>query len=469
MQPITFRRFEVPSLGIFSYLIGDPVSKQCVIIDPVRIIDPYVEAIKSQGMQLKAILETHVHADFISGSKELKHYYKGAPTIYCSSLGGKEWTPPYADVLVVEGTEITVGPYRLKAMHTPGHTPEHVIWLGFDDARSKNEPWCAFTGDLLFVGGIGRPDLLGEKAEKILSKELYQSLFKRLSDLPDYVEVYPSHGTGSACGKIQSARPTSTLGYERQFTPELRQLPEDQWIVKLYKDMPAAPQAFRSIKKINAEGPNLMPENTVNLKKLAFADLESLPKNTWLIDIRDAEAFAAGHVKGAVNIMIGLNFCSWIQMVVPEKVPLVLIVPDVNAANKAAQDLRLVGHDEILGYILATEPQFQQTSMRMIAPEELQAQKGYTIVDVRTPAEWMSGHIPGAFHLELAKASQALSEIPRGSPIAVVCARGNRASIVASLLQKEGVASVANIRGGMTAWQKAGLPIVADQQFPEKN
>src|SRR5437867_6302647 len=208
---VFLQRF-IPGLAIASYLVADEKSKQAAVIDPVRDVEEYLRLAASNGnLKIEHILETHVHADFVSGAVELKARLNGAAQIHCSGMGGAEWTPKYADHVVRDGDEVRLGSIRLRALHTPGHTPEHICWELFDDSRSKDTPWLIFTGDFLFVGDVGRPDLLGEEARKQLAHQLYQSTFDRFKSLPDFVEVFPAHGAGSLCGKAIGSRRSSSL------------------------------------------------------------------------------------------------------------------------------------------------------------------------------------------------------------------------------------------------------------------
>jgi hydroxyacylglutathione hydrolase len=248
----------VPGLAIYSYMVGDEASGRCAVIDPTRDVEPYIRTAREQGLRVTDILETHVHADFVSGAVELKARLPYEARIHCSGLGGAEWTPPYADAVIGDGDDVSFGGLRLKALHTPGHTLEHVGWALFDRARSGKTPWVLFTGDFLFVADVGRPDLLGPEAQQRLAHELYRSVFERISDLPDFLELFPAHGAGSPCGKAIGSRESSTLGFERRFNASLRQLPEADWVATLLCGVPVAPPYFRRMKKINSAGPRVI-------------------------------------------------------------------------------------------------------------------------------------------------------------------------------------------------------------------
>lgn len=460
--------FHHPDLSINTYLIGDPKSNQFAVIDPVRNIEPVIEMIMAKGYDVLYILETHVHADFVSGSKELKLHLV-TPSICCSKLGGPEWIPKYADKLIADGDEISLGACHLKSMHTPGHTPEHIIWLGFDDTRSKDVPCLAFTGDLLFVGSVGRPDLLGAESFKRLSNELYKSLFERLKDLPSFLEIYPAHGAGSLCSKSISGRASSTWGYERLFNAFLLQKPEQQWIADLQMEMPAAPESFARIKQLNVQGTPPLPDAVTRPKALSNREVsEAVQADAFIIDVRDPEVFAAKHLKNSVNVFLCDSFCNWAGMVTPADKPLIIILPEERLAKRVTMQLGMIGLDNISGY--ATWEQVQNSgSMDALLLQSVEAlaevknEPAQYILDVRTPAEWHSGHIDNAHHIELAQLPSALSRIPRDKTITVTCGGGFRASAAASLLRREGFKHVANLKGGMQAWRAANLPTTKEK------
>ncbi len=436
-----FKQFFTPELAIYSYLIGD--SGQAVLVDPTREVVPYIEEAREAGLEIVAILETHVHADFVSGSKELKNALQGKPLIYASKMGGAAWTPRYVDCPVADGDEVHFGSLNLRAKYTPGHTPEHLIWV-------CKAPEFVLTGDLLFAGGVGRPDLLGGETLEKQSKQLYETLFKTIKELPDAAEIYPGHGAGSLCGKAMSDRSMSTLGEERQSNPSLKLLPEGAWVNELLHQMPAAPLHFQRIKRINVEGPALLSE-----RQGALSEVKSLTSDAFIIDMRDPLKFAAGHLERAVNIPFGAAFCNWAAMIVPENRPLIFVVPQADMAKKSERLLLLIGYDEIAGYMIAGDA---SSTLKLLTPHQLG--KGELLIDVRTPSEWDSGHIEGAHHIEMARLPAVYKELPRDQPLALICGSGYRSSVAASWLVQAGFANVATVWGGMQAWRQTGLPII---------
>ena len=450
------KRFYYPHLSINSYLLYDERLNQGALIDPIRDIEPYIQFAQENGLVITDILETHVHADFISGAKELKARLGGKPKIHCSGLGGTEWTPRYADHIVQDREEFSIGSLRFQAWHTPGHTPEHLMWVVYDDSRAKQSPWIAFTGDLIFVGSLGRPDLLGEKAVLQQTKQLYDSIFRVVSELPDFVEIFPAHGAGSLCGQGISSQPSSTLGYERQYNPGFI---EKGWMERMQRHLPAAPQYFKTVKKLNVEGPSLMP---LTMPK-AFSTLEEAI-DCFLVDVRNPEEFARQHVRRSVNIPWGSFFSSWAGAVIPSNLSIALVLDEHSDLKAILSALRLIGYDRIIGYMdshkLKTDgwESFPLISAEALSLKQREMKDSLYILDVRTDVEWAAGHIQGAHHIELNVLAKSLPEISKRTPIAVLCGKGNRASIAASLLKREGFENVSNVKGGMHAWNRAKLP-----------
>ncbi len=461
------RRF-VPGLAAASFIVADEKAKVAAVIDPLRDVDEYVRVARDQKLKITHILETHVHADFVSGAVELKAALGGEPKIVSGAMGGPEWTPRYADIKAKDGEEIRLGSLKIKGIHTPGHTLEHMTWALYDTTRSEDEPWLLFTGDFLFVGSIGRPDLLGAEAQKQLAHQLYETVFGKASKLPDFAEVYPGHGAGSLCGKAIGSRDSSTVGYERRFNESLKPKPEAEWIQAVMKDMPAAPPYFKVMKRLNVEGPPILgpcekwpgrtPLPPQKLKGLAGRD------DILVLDTRSKEAFAAAHIPGSISIPLDNNLPTWAGWVLPYDKRLVLVTGDDGDVETVITHLIRVGYDRIEGYLEGGLPAWEKAglptdSFDMIdAPalaERLRADRRPTVLDVRTDSEWEAGHIEGARHVHAGMLEQHLDEIPRDRPIAVICGSGYRAGIAASLLKRHGFKEVANVAGGMTAWKAA--------------
>lgn len=462
-----FQPFVYPELSILSYVVGDAATKECAVIDPPRIVAPIEEYVRRSHLQVKAILETHVHADFISGAQELKHALSNAPLIYCSEAGGLEWRPVYADRGVKDGDVISLGEIRLVAKHTPGHTPEHITWLCYLTHEDKS-PFCAFTGDFLLVEGVGRPDLLDAGMTDLLLKQLHVSLFERLSDLPDNLKIFPSHGAGSLCGKTIGARPSSTLGEERRLNSAFEPMGFSAWTARILTDMPAAPRTFLRNKQINLRGVPLLKDlPKANVKSIPI-DVERFQREGWVIDFRDPQSFGLRHLKGAINVPIGHALGNWLASVLPEQGPLLCILPNWREQQRINDLFRMLGCDLALTFAIWEEikatsaPCGSIEAVSVDTVHALQEKEGdrLWIVDVRTPAEWRAGHIPTAHHLELSRLEHSVEAIPRDHRIMTVCGSGWRSSIAASILEREGYAPVSHIAGGMKAWQSASLAML---------
>lgn len=467
---LLYQRF-IPGLAIASYLVGDERTGEAAVVDPTRDVDDFLHYAADNGLHIQHILETHVHADFVSGARELKARLGDQPRIHASGLGGPEWTPPYADSVVSDGSEVRIGSIRLQAVHTPGHTPEHVSWALYDETRSKETPWLMFTGDFLFVGDVGRPDLLGEEAMRQLAHQLYASVFERLPAVPDITEIFPAHGAGSLCGKAISSRRSSTVGFERRFNRALRQKLEDEWVRDLMADMPLAPPYFRRMKQVNRTGPALIgPELPGQQRWSARQVHERVCENCLILDVRSKEAFAAAHIPGAINIPLGPNLPTWAGWVLPYDRPILMVADDARYVPEVVTHLLRVGFDQVQGYLEGGLDAWQQGGFPLAAlatwsvqqlAERLRGGSGaLTLLDVRTQQEWNAGHIDGAIHIHGGKLQEQFAQVPRDKPVAVVCGSGYRGSIAASFLKREGYRDVVNVLGGMTAWKAAGLPTV---------
>lgn len=465
-----FHQRFIPGLAIYSYMVADEKSKQAAVIDPTRDIDEYLRIAKDQGLRITHVLETHVHADFVSGSAELKARTGNAATVVVSGLGGPDWTPPYADQIVKNGDTISLGSVRLEAVHTPGHTLEHLSWAVYDEERSKDTPWLIMTGDFLFVGDVGRPDLLGVEAQKVLAHQLYQSVFQVIPGLPDFTEIYPGHGAGSLCGKALGSRNATTVGFERRFNAALQQRPESDWIQTLLSGMPIAPPYFRRMKQVNRSGPKIIGLDPPGQRRISAQDIHNKVCDRCLVlDVRPKESFAAAHIPHSINIPLGANLPTWAGWVLPYDTPIILVVEHPNDVAAVVTHLLRVGLDDIQGYLeggidaweLAGYPlaRVETISVHDLA-HHLKNGSRMSVLDVRTESEWNAGHIDSAIHIHGGQLQERFSEVPRDRPVAVVCGSGYRASIASSFLKRNGFDKVLNVLGGMSAWKSAGLPTV---------
>jgi hydroxyacylglutathione hydrolase len=450
-----FQRFFDDGLAQASFLLACPRTREALIIDPRRDVDVYVEAARAQGLRIQYSIETHVHADFACGSRELL-------AIGARTLCGPGSNLRYTHHEVHDGERLRVGDISMEFMHTPGHTPEHISIL----VNQADQPTRIFTGDTLFAGAVGRPDLLGEKQTRALAGSLYDSLFNKLLKLDDGIEVHPGHGAGSLCGAGISSEPHSTIGRERRFNPMLQHKDRDDFIATVLADLPETPSYFPRMKKLNQEGPPLM--GLVNgyrgaAAMSASATTAAIKAGALLIDMRQPAEFAERHPVGALNLAYGPKLGYWAGFVLPDNARVVLLAADERQASDAARQLMRIGVSRIDGYLIGgihgwLAASLPTSSSGMMSAQELRATVGGTeaplIVDVRTAREWNSGHIEGALHIPLGDLQSRASEIPRDRRIATMCEGGYRSALAASILERAGVDRVVNVAGGMSAWRQ---------------
>lgn len=461
-----FYKKTTPGLAINSYLIGDESSGKAVVIDPTRDVAEIIEVAEKQRLIITDILETHVHADFVSGAYELKSHLKNFPMIHCSVMGGEARFPKYGDFKVKEGDVVSLGKIFFKARHTPGHTPEHLMWELYDITQSDALPLALFTGDFLFMGAVGRPDLLGDQKREQLAKQLYQSVFTILPGYSDAAAIYPAHGAGSLCGKGIQSGDASTLGDERRLNQALVYQEESDWIDNLMRNMPQAPSYCKHVIGMNLQTPVLLGDSLNTIPKLTAQQLkEALKDHPVLLDTREIEAFSAGHISGAIHIGLRPNFVNWVGMMIPFDQPLYLILDDDLQAEGVARQLANIGYDRIQGYLTGGMAAWQKEGysldkIPLLLPQEMalmiqKAEPGsFMILDVRNPDEWDAFHVKQAHHLPMSLFLDNVEALPRDKPIVVTCASGFRASIAASLLKRLGFKDVFNLSGGMQAWRQ---------------
>lgn len=445
--------FYTTGLSINSYMVIDESSGKAAVIDPTCETMRYVQKALEHRVSITDILETHVHADFASGSLRLKEALKGRALIHASHMGGEEWTPRYADHKVKDGDKISLGKVVLQALHTPGHTPEHLCWTLYDEMRSPAAPFALFSGDLLLAGSVGRPDLLGDKVEHQLAEKLYTSLFSVLSALPDHVQVYPGHGADSLCGKEIANTLPSSLGYEKTCNRWLLPTSFPKWHQELLEGMPKAPAYFKRMKQLNVEG------FSSKLDVPTFGKLLQYEEGQLLIDIRSVDKFAGGHIPGSVNMPLLPHFPLWAASLISGKQKIVLVTDDVTTANLAKELLALVGLAGVCGYLLIGDAAAKETlrTLDTITAQEFKKDiSRFFVIDVRKKGEWDAGHIQSACHIDLDDLESALDKIPQKTPLAILCRTGTRASIAASLLLRANKSFLpVNVSGGMLAYNKS--------------
>jgi len=444
-----FKQFYDEKLSQTSYMVACQKTKDAIIIDPGRILDEYKAVADKQGYNITSATETHIHADFASGLRDANK--KFGSQIFVSDEGDENWkyeNVPEDTVFLKEGNTINVGNVGLKVLHTPGHTSESITFILTDHGGGSNEPMGMFTGDFLFVGDIGRPDLLEEVAKmkgttELGAKDMFQSL-KKLEDYPDFLQVWPGHGAGSPCGKALGAVPLSTLGYERQTNWALKTDDKEEFIKELVSDQPEPPTHFAHMKKVNKEG---LPE--FNLKEVKVGTPEELPGQ--IFDLRSKEAFAEGFKKGSINIPLNDKFLQFAGWYVDYNRPMTLIA-NPEKSERLQKDFASIGFDNI--ELIVPEDkidQYADASYENISPAELTADyENKNILDVRSKSEYRKGNLKNAEHLHFGQLASEDKEVPfdKNDEIYVHCQSGVRSAIAASVLKANGYENVINVKKG---------------------
>lgn len=475
-----FRRFYNEQLSQASFMVGCNATGEAIVIDPNRHFEQYLDAAAEDGLIITAATETHIHADYLSGSRELATL-TGA-RLYLSDEGDAEWKYRFAtepNVTLIKGRDsIRVGKVRLDAVHTPGHTPEHLSFLLIDEATCSS-PLGVFTGDFVFVGDVGRPDLLEKAAgyEGTMEKgagTLYASLlcFKELA--PELI-VWPGHGAGSSCGKALSAVPYSTLAYEKVANWAFRDFSEDEFVRVVLDGQPEPPVYFKEMKRLNRDGPPFLGSFSVPQRLSGDRLLLPVGEAATILDIRAFGEVATGYVAEAINIPLDESFVTWAGWLVPYGKPIYLIANDARGAEEAARQLLLIGLDDVRGWFgkdairayekaRGTLPVTSQVGMEQAASD---AKKGEAVLlDVRSSSEYAEGHAPGAAHIPLGYLASRAIEVPTDRPVYIHCGGGGRSAIAVSVLHRLGFENVSNIPGGFYEYRELGLPIESGLPVP---
>ena len=464
-----FERIYDEDLAQASYFIGCQANGTAVVVDPRRDVQVYLEKAEKEDMEIVAVTETHIHADFLSGSRELAEA-TGA-TLYLSDEGDEDWKYVFEGALLYDGSEIKIGNIVLRAVHTPGHTPEHISFLVTDGAMT-DEPGFILTGDFVFVGDLGRPDLLDEAAggkdtRFLGAKQMFGSLREKFLSLPDYVQVWPGHGAGSSCGKALGAVPTSTVGYERLFSWWGRLVEnneEEGFVDSLLADQPDAPVYFGRMKRQNKSGPALLGERQPLVEYEAGTLKEGLDRDEVIfIDTRAPEDFANGAVPGSINVTAGNNFASWASWVIdPEQDdrPIVVLANGEEGAEHLRDKLSYVGIDNVVGYVTSLEG-LDKEEIPTVSPDELEELEDPFVLDVRAKSEYEAGHIPEATQIHGGRVMWNLDELPEDRPIVTHCQTGARNAVVASALRAAGFDNVIELEGSYEGWEAANKQTVS--------
>ena len=464
-----FKQFYLPCLAHASYVIGDEEAGTAAVVDPQRDTDQYIAFAAEHALKIRHVLLTHLHADFVAGHLELRD--RVGATIYLGAAA----KATYAFTPLLDGSILEFGRVRLKVLETPGHTPESISILVYDLSASDTQPHAVLTGDTLFIGDVGRPDLraaLGWSATE-LGSLLFDSLHNKLLALPDQSLVYPAHGAGSLCGKAISKETVSTLGEQRRLNYALQPMSKEAFIQVVTADQPDAPAYFTYDAVLNSEErPTLDQALALGMNPLTLDAVLALQAGgAQTLDTRDPDEFAAAHLAGSINIGLGGQYATWAGTVLDRTHPIVIIA-DPGRENESAVRLGRIGFDHVAGYLqnglhsLESRPElvaFTERLSAQFAAELLSSSQPPLAIDVRAPREREEKHISGSLGIPLTRLVENLETLPKNRPLLVYCAGGYRSSIAASLLQGSGFDPVSEIAGGIAAWEAAKLPIRSAQ------
>lgn len=470
------RRLYDDRLAQASYLVGCAATGEALVVDPNRDAEQYVRAAAQEGLRVTHVTETHIHADFVSGARELAA--RTGARLHLSDEGGDEWRYTYAReagaVLLRDGDTFRVGNVRIDVMHTPGHTPEHLCFVVTDTAGA-DRPMGVLTGDFVFVGDVGRPDLLERAAGQEGTMEagartLFRSLQRFRAAFPDYVQLWPGHGAGSACGKALGAVPQSTLGYEKLFNRGVAATDEEEFVRWVLAGQPDPPVYFAEMKRTNRDGPRILG----GLRRPAHlpeSRLETaVAEGVTVVDTRPAAAYAHQHVPGTLSVPLGKSFTTWAGSVVPYGPPFLLVLGDTReeAVDGVVRDLAMIGLDAMGGYFGAEAVDGwiarhgRAGAIPDLAPEELEERRltgEVELIDVRNSSEYAAGRLPGSRNLPLGRLVEHLDGIPRDRTVVVHCQSGARAGVAIGVMQAAGIRDVLHLAGDFAEWSRAGRPV----------
>ncbi len=455
-----FKHYFESGLAQNSYMVACQASGEAIVIDPRRDIEPYLATAKAEGFTITKVTETHIHADYLSGSRELAAATKA--DLLLSEEGGPDWLYAFPHTGLRDGDEILLGNLKLTVLHTPGHTPEHVCFLLFD-LPSSSEPVMLFTGDFLFVGDVGRPDLLEEAAgiagsTEVGARDMFRSL-RRLTELPDYVQVWPGHGAGSACGKSLGAVPSTTIGYEKARNWALAVEEEPRFVTALLDGQPEPPSYFATMKKLNRSGPPVLNHLPTPSELTPREVAEAREAGAQVVDSRSRQAFVGGHIPGSIGIPDDDAFSNWAGWLLEYDRPIVLLA-DRDLVPLLVVRLVRIGLDNVVGYFsdfdswvdagypVATTNQIDATTLSADTSSRF-------VLDVRGRSEYDEGHIEGAHNIHVGHLRSRSAEVPKDQEVVVHCLGGYRSVIACGVLEQLGYTNITNLMGGYAAWEMA--------------
>ena len=456
-----FKQFIVPGMGCLSYLIGCPKAGVACVVDPKRDVEDYIKVARENNLKITNIFETHVHADHISGNMELKSRTGAEICMGTGTPAGFAFKP------VAEGDIFEFGTVKLEALSTPGHTPNSISLLVTDTARN-DKPWMILTGDCMFVGDVGRPDLAGKELIHEQAENLYDSLFNKLTRLPESIEIFPAHGEGSLCGKGMSSKSSSTVGYEKESNPIFK-LSKEKFLLSMTGSFPDRPKSFTHIITTNKSGVPLLDRCPVVRDLSPLQVKKELDRGVVLLDTRDTASFGGVHVPGSINIGFAKQTANWIGMVIEPDAELILVVTSEKAYSDMLVELHRIGYDKVIGYLYGGITSWQESGLPIDQLWQISSARLHEKItngnishffDVRSDLEWNGGHIKEAQHLPLNQLLNKTPDIPKDEEVIVTCGVGYRGNIAASYLQSQGFQHVHSLAGGIMAWKNSGYDLI---------
>ncbi|HEB69499.1 MAG TPA: MBL fold metallo-hydrolase [Desulfobulbus sp.] len=456
-----FKQFIVPGMGCLSYLIGCPKAGVACVVDPKRDVEDYIKVARENNLKITNIFETHVHADHISGNMELKSRTGAEICMGTGTPAGFAFKP------VAEGDIFEFGTVKLEALSTPGHTPNSISLLVTDTARN-DKPWMILTGDCMFVGDVGRPDLAGKELIHEQAENLYDSLFNKLTRLPESIEIFPAHGEGSLCGKGMSSKSSSTVGYEKESNPIFK-LSKEEFLLSMTGSFPDRPKSFTHIITTNKSGVPLLDRCPVVRDLSPLQVKKELDRGVVLLDTRDTASFGGVHVPGSINIGFAKQTANWIGMVIEPDAELILVVTSEKAYSDMLVELHRIGYDKVIGYLYGGITSWQESGLPIDQLWQISSARLHEKItkgnishffDVRSNLEWNGGHIKEAQHLPLNQLLNKTPDIPKDEEVIVTCGVGYRGNIAASYLQSQGFQHVHSLAGGIMAWKNSGYDLI---------
>jgi hydroxyacylglutathione hydrolase len=455
------KQFVDQDLGNSSYLVASEVTGRAIIIDPQRDVDRYLQVAEGLGLRLAYALDTHLHADFVSGGRELAGR-AGLPFGASAESG-----LAFDHLPLAEGDQLRLDDLTIGVLATPGHSPEHITYSLTPEGAST--PAAIFSGGSLIVGGAARTDLLGHERTEPLARQLYHTFRHKLLSLPDEVVVYPTHGAGSYCAVPQAAERTTTIGRERQQNPLAQARDEEEFVRLALSDLPSYPTYYRYMRDLNRRGPRPLGGLPEPAPLPPHEIRQALDAGMWLVDIRSPLEFAAGHIPGSTGIPLQAPLNAWAGWVIPFGAPLLLTGGDVEGREAAVRQLVRIGYDDLRGFLAGGVDAWEAAGLPLSSVPVLSAQELYrrleegqelTVLDVRQESEWQEGHIGGAAHLEAGRLPATSLPFDAHHPIVVQCAVGDRSTVAISLLEQRGYDNLFLLEGGLNRWRDKGLPVV---------